>query len=208
MNFPDKKGVCGKAHSENHPPPPYPTSPLLGWRHFLLGGLWDSRPGRGEECSLGRNKMMVTLSCRARNVLVPSYLPAVLATLNQGRGRWRSISTSFSSRDKILWCFILRGWSFRPSARTDFALCQVLAGRSEKFYLFLRKRTSSPSCSTSSLRISGFKAIWMHLFLKKKKKKDRDQIQTDTQWEFPGGPVVRTQHFHCNGPGFDPWLGN
>ena len=171
MNFPDKKGVCGKAHSENHPPPPYPTSPLLGWRHFLLGGLWDSRPGRGEECSLGRNKMMVTLSCRARNVLVPSYLPAVLATLNQGRGRWRSISTSFSSRDKILWCFILRGWSFRPSARTDFALCQVLAGRSEKFYLFLRKRTSSPSCSTSSLRISGFKAIWMHLFLKKKKKK-------------------------------------
>ena len=26
--------------------------------------------------------------------------------------------------------------------------------------------------------------------------------------EFPGGPVVRTPHFHCQGPGFDPWLGN
>ena len=22
--------------------------------------------------------------------------------------------------------------------------------------------------------------------------------------EFPGGPVVRTTHFHCSGPGFDP----
>ena len=25
--------------------------------------------------------------------------------------------------------------------------------------------------------------------------------------EFPGGPVVRTLHFHCRGLGFDPWLG-
>ena len=26
--------------------------------------------------------------------------------------------------------------------------------------------------------------------------------------EFPGGPVVRTQRFHCSGPTFNPWLGN
>ena len=25
---------------------------------------------------------------------------------------------------------------------------------------------------------------------------------------FPGSPVVRTGHFHCQGLGFDPWLGN
>lgn len=23
--------------------------------------------------------------------------------------------------------------------------------------------------------------------------------------KFPDAPVVRTQHFHCRGPGFDPW---
>ena len=27
-------------------------------------------------------------------------------------------------------------------------------------------------------------------------------------WEFPGGPVVRPRHFHCHGPGFNPWLGD
>ena len=27
-------------------------------------------------------------------------------------------------------------------------------------------------------------------------------------WEFPGGPVVRTWHFHSCGPGFNPWLGS
>ena len=26
--------------------------------------------------------------------------------------------------------------------------------------------------------------------------------------EFPGSPVVRTPHFHCQGPWFDIWLGN
>lgn len=25
---------------------------------------------------------------------------------------------------------------------------------------------------------------------------------------FPGGPVLRTLHFHCQGPGFNPWLEN
>ena len=27
-------------------------------------------------------------------------------------------------------------------------------------------------------------------------------------WEFPGGPVVRTPHFECQGPEFNPWSGN
>ena len=26
--------------------------------------------------------------------------------------------------------------------------------------------------------------------------------------EFPGGPVVRTPHFHCRGHRFNPWSGN
>ena len=26
--------------------------------------------------------------------------------------------------------------------------------------------------------------------------------------EFPGGPVVRTPHFHCRRHGLDSWLGN
>lgn len=26
--------------------------------------------------------------------------------------------------------------------------------------------------------------------------------------EFPGGPVVKTSSFQCNGPEFDPWSGN
>ena len=26
--------------------------------------------------------------------------------------------------------------------------------------------------------------------------------------DFPGGPVVKTSHFHCKGCSFDPQLGN
>ena len=32
-------------------------------------------------------------------------------------------------------------------------------------------------------------------------------LQEDRSWAFPGGPVVRTPHFHCRGHGFNPWLG-
>ena len=28
------------------------------------------------------------------------------------------------------------------------------------------------------------------------------------QRELPGSPVVRTRHFHCQRPGFNPWFGN
>ena len=27
-------------------------------------------------------------------------------------------------------------------------------------------------------------------------------------WDFPGGPVVKSSHFHCRGCRFDPWSGN
>ena len=27
-------------------------------------------------------------------------------------------------------------------------------------------------------------------------------------WDFPGGPVVKTPRFHCRGHRLDPWLGN
>ena len=27
-------------------------------------------------------------------------------------------------------------------------------------------------------------------------------------WDFPGGPVAGTQHYHCYGPGLSPWSGN
>ena len=26
--------------------------------------------------------------------------------------------------------------------------------------------------------------------------------------DFPGGPVAKTPHSQCRGPGFDPWSGN
>ena len=43
------------------------------------------------------------------------------------------------------------------------------------------------------------KSQWQR-FLKAAKKKDGS-------WEFPGGPVVRTQCFYCQGPGLIPGRG-
>ena len=28
------------------------------------------------------------------------------------------------------------------------------------------------------------------------------------EWDFPGGPVVKTLHFHCRGHKLNPWWGN
>ena len=35
-------------------------------------------------------------------------------------------------------------------------------------------------------------------------------IQTirKVHWDFPGGPVVRSLHFHCRGFGFNTWSGH
>ena len=32
-------------------------------------------------------------------------------------------------------------------------------------------------------------------------------LKTSQSWEFPGGPVVRTLHFHCRGPGVQSLVG-
>ena len=32
---------------------------------------------------------------------------------------------------------------------------------------------------------------------------ENSTVKTFREWEFPGGPVVETQRFHCHGPGFD-----
>ena len=40
------------------------------------------------------------------------------------------------------------------------------------------------------------------------KKISHRDIFKSQNWEFPGGPVVRTLRFHCGGPGFNPWSGN
>lgn len=33
-------------------------------------------------------------------------------------------------------------------------------------------------------------------------------IKSGMDRKFPGGPIVRTLCFHCQGPAFDLWLGN
>ena len=33
------------------------------------------------------------------------------------------------------------------------------------------------------------------------------KIKSNNIWDFPGGPVVKTLHFHCRGHRFDPWSG-
>ena len=36
-----------------------------------------------------------------------------------------------------------------------------------------------------------------------KVKKEKNQL-----WDFPGGPLAKTPHSQCRGPGFDLWSGN
>ena len=33
-------------------------------------------------------------------------------------------------------------------------------------------------------------------------------IKRERLWDCPGGPVAKTLHSQCRGPGFDPWSGN
>ena len=35
-----------------------------------------------------------------------------------------------------------------------------------------------------------------------------NQVKNLISRDFPGGPVTRTLHSQCRGPGFDPWSGN
>ena len=36
--------------------------------------------------------------------------------------------------------------------------------------------------------------VWVHI--------------SNLYWDFPGGPVAKTPHSQCRGPGFNPWPGN
>ena len=36
---------------------------------------------------------------------------------------------------------------------------------------------------------------------------NKSPIKKESSWDFPGGPVVKTQHFHCSGHGTDPCFG-
>ena len=46
---------------------------------------------------------------------------------------------------------------------------------------------------------------------RKKRKKGKEEKKGKgggrKEGEFPGGPVVRSWCFHCQGPGFSPWSG-
>ena len=33
-------------------------------------------------------------------------------------------------------------------------------------------------------------------------------VSEEVKEDFPGGPVVKTLHFHCRGHGVNPWLRN
>ena len=35
-----------------------------------------------------------------------------------------------------------------------------------------------------------------------------DERLKGKNWDFPGGPMVKTLRFQCRGCGFDPWSGN
>ena len=48
--------------------------------------------------------------------------------------------------------------------------------------------------------------FYSSLYIRKKNKNTNSKRYV--HGDFPGGPVVRTAHFHCRGYGFDPWLGN
>ena len=36
----------------------------------------------------------------------------------------------------------------------------------------------------------------------------KDTVKKVKRRDFPGGPVVKTPHFHCRGRVFEPWSGN
>ena len=59
----------------------------------------------------------------------------------------------------------------------------------------------------------GIKIIPMEKKCKKTKWLSGEALQIavkrkEDMGEFPGSPVVRTQPYHCQDPGLDPWLGN
>ena len=76
-----------------------------------------------------------------------------------------------------------------------------------------------PSASLLNVNSWGSRGIWKEASNVKEEKtktnerklmKQKKQSGKKKSYnrEFPGGPGVKTWHFHCHGPRFDPWLGN
>ena len=52
-------------------------------------------------------------------------------------------------------------------------------------------------CKCVSERVVEEKCYYLNMVLK-----------NDLTGDFPGGPVAKTPHYQCRGPGFHPWSGN
>ena len=104
-------------------------------------------------------------------------------------------------------------WSHpRPAEMTDFIttspryLMEVASGRArpwrswqlEGIYVVLTAGQQALPWRGSGLCILLSATFW----------EERDKVILKVNWEFPGGPVVRTPSFHCWGRGFSPWSGN
>ena len=85
-------------------------------------------------------------------------------------------------------------------AKPGVGFQQELAGEYLPGCLRACEELSNCSCFLRNFRVSQLHSPCLHLLGIK-----------DTKWrvgEFPGSPVVRIRHFHCQGPGYDPWYGN
>ena len=87
-----------------------------------------------------------------------------------------------------------------------------LANRKHSITTFWRDEEQHGRMPTSKVRwISQSTRGWVSfLFLLDAVYPSREhfELKNSAYGEFPGGPVVRTQRFHCQGPGFNPWSGN
>ena len=100
-------------------------------------------------------------------------------------------------------CNGMAWWLWHPLF-TDMAgnvFHSQLSGRNE--------RRSGQSGTHLSSIFSNLSALYLVLEIQTlKARKQMNKNKKLLLWELPGGPVVRTLCFHCQGPGFNPWSGN
>ena len=92
----------------------------------------------------------------------------------------------------ILMCFIGTDCNVFLNLQDTLRLCIYIIAKTQKKY---RK-----FCSDWS-QCKRWQCKWAQIWM-------LEIYQKINAREFPGGPGVRTQHFHCCGPRFDPWSGN
>ena len=109
-----------------------------------------------------------------------------MSTLCSKRGSWLG----------QVWCLERESWH-----RIAYVLWQILSSKFLiHFSLFLPSQPTN-LCVCVTFDFYTFKkqvnkcSVWK-IELKKE------------NWDFPGGPVVKTPHFQCRGHGFSPWWGN